>query len=178
MSGIRTVVALGSSRPKGAGRIQRMARNRAAIPIFWVMGDFKRLQVWRKAHALSIRIHLLARRMRGPGIANLRNQLIRAAESIATNIVEGHGQASPKQFARFLGYSLNSGAEVEQHLLTARDLSAIGDSDFRSVLAELIEVRKMTYGLKASLLRPRRGVASAQSTARENNGSQAASDES
>ena len=155
-----------------------MARQGLATSILRSMGDFKRLQVWRKAHALSIRIHLLARRMRGAGVANLRNQLIRAAESIPTNIVEGHGQASPKDFARFLGYSLNSGAEVEQHLLTARALSVIGEPDFRSVLAELIEVRKMTYGLKASLLRPRRGVASGQSAARENTGSQVDSDES
>src|SRR5687767_2086053 len=89
------------------------------------MGDFKKLQVWRKAHALAITVHRITTSMRGPGTAVLRNQMIRAAFSIPANIVEGHGQETPRNFARFLGYSLNSGAELEQHLLTSRAVSAI-----------------------------------------------------
>ena len=114
------------------------------------MGDFKKLLVWRKAHALAINVHRIASKMRGPGMAALRNQMIRAALSIPTNIVEGHGQASLRNFARFLGYSLNSGAELEQHLLTARALDGINESEFRSLTTGLIEVRKMVHGLRAS----------------------------
>ena len=120
------------------------------------MGDFKQLQVWRKAHALALNVHRIASKMRGPGTATLRSQMIRAALSIPTNIVEGHGQTSPRDFARYLGYSLNSGSELEQHLLTARDIGAIDRSDHDSTLDALIEVRKMTHGLRASLSRPRR----------------------
>ena len=114
------------------------------------MGDFKKLLVWRKAHALAINVHRIGSRMRGPGMATLRHQMIRAALSIPTNIVEGHGQASLRNFARFLGYSLNSGAELEQHLLTARALDGMSESEFRSLIAGLIEVRKMIHGLRAS----------------------------
>ena len=117
------------------------------------MGDFKKLLVWRKAHALAINVHRIASKMRGPGMATLRNQMIRAALSIPTNIVEGHGQASLRNFARFLGYSLNSGAELEQHLLTARALIGMSESEFRSLMAGLIEVRKMIHGLRASCTR-------------------------
>jgi four helix bundle protein len=115
------------------------------------MGDFKRLLVWRKAHALAINVHRIAMRMRGPGTAELRSQMIRAALSIPTNIVEGHGQESPRNFARFLGYSLNSGAELEQHLLTGQALEAVTDQDFLTIMSALVEVRKMTYGLRTSL---------------------------
>ena len=117
------------------------------------MGDFKKLKVWRKAQALSINVHRIAMKMRGPGIAQLRNQMMRAAGSIPTNIVEGHGYDSPKDFARFLGYSLNSGAELEQHLLTSLAIGAMSKSDYLAILSSLIEVRKMTYGLRASLRR-------------------------
>ena len=117
------------------------------------MGDFKNLLVWRKAHALAINVHRIASAMRGPGTATLRNQMIRAAMSVPTNIVEGHGQDSPREFARFLGYSINSGAELEQHLLTGQALGTISETDFSSVMAELIEIRKMIYGLRASCSR-------------------------
>jgi four helix bundle protein len=115
------------------------------------MGDFKKLQVWRKAHALVLNVHRVAAGMRGPGHAGLRNQMIRAALSVPTNIVEGHGQASKRDFARFLGYAINSTSELEYHLIAARDLGAIAHSDFVSLLAQLVEVRKMLHGLITSL---------------------------
>ena len=139
------------------------------------MGDFKKLLVWRKAHALAINVHRIASRMRGPGAAILRNQMIRAAMSIPTNIVEGHGQASKREFGRFLGYSLNSGAELEQHLITGREIGTVTEADFRSTLAELIEVRKMTYGLRASLS-PDNSQTESASTKRDKTKSQGDSD--
>jgi four helix bundle protein len=119
------------------------------------MGDFKKLLVWRKAQALALNAHRIASRMRGPGYSALRNQIIRAALSIPTNIVEGHGQASPRDFARFLGYSINSTSELEHHSLTARDLGGMEQGDFDLLMAQLIEVRKMLHGLRASRDRPR-----------------------
>ena len=141
---------------------EKMVEASAARSILRFMGDFKKLLVWRKAQALAINVHRLASRMRGPGTAILRNQMIRAAMSIPTNIVEGHGQASKRDFGRFLGYALNSGAELEQHLITGREIGAIGESDFVSTLTSLIEVRKMIYGLRASLGRNKASTESSQ----------------
>ncbi len=75
------------------------------------MSDFKRLQVWQKAHALSLCIHRVSTRMRGAGYASIRSQIFRAAMSIPANIAEGRRQKSEKEFARFLGYALNSSLE-------------------------------------------------------------------
>jgi four helix bundle protein len=111
------------------------------------MGDFGKLHVWRKAHALALNVHTVAIRIRGSNYASLRSQMIRAAMSIPTNIVEGRGQKSERDFARFLGYALNSSSELEYHLVVARDIRAITLSDFTSLLAQVIEVRKMLYGL-------------------------------
>jgi four helix bundle protein len=55
------------------------------------MGDFKNLRVWRKAHALAMRVHRTSAKMRGRQHASLRSQMNRAAQSIAANIVEGRG---------------------------------------------------------------------------------------
>ena len=76
---------------------------------------------------------------------------MRAAMSIPTNIVEGNSQESPKEFVRFLGFSLNSSSELEYHLILARDLRGISQSDFDSLSAQTIEIRRMLYGLRRTL---------------------------
>ena len=67
------------------------------------MSDFRKLKVWRKAFALALTTHKLALGVRGAAYVSLRSQLIRAAMSIPTNIVEGTGQKSGKESARFIG---------------------------------------------------------------------------
>src|SRR5687767_1181707 len=111
------------------------------------MGDFAKLHVWRKAHALALNVHTAAIRIRGSNYAALRGQMIRAAMSIPANIVERRGQKSQRDFGRFLGYALHSSSELEYHLLVARDIGAISLSDFRSLVDQLIEVGKMLRGL-------------------------------
>ena len=68
--------------------------------------------------------------------------------SIPTNIVEGTGQTSGKEFGRFLSIALKSTSELEYHLIIARDIRAIGLNDFESLSAQAIEVRKMLYALR------------------------------
>jgi len=115
------------------------------------MADFKKLLVWQKAHTLALHVHRTAGRIRGPQNAALRNQMTRSAQSIAANIVEGRGQKSERDFARFLGYALNSASELEYHLMMARDVRAIPESEYDALTAQLIEVRKMLHGLIARL---------------------------
>lgn len=78
---------------------------------------------------------------------SLRNQLVRAAMSVPTNIVEGRSQKSEKDFGRFLGYAVGSLSELEYHLMIGHDLGAINDTDYLSLRSEVIEIRKMTYTL-------------------------------
>ena len=68
--------------------------------------------------------------------------------SIPTNIVEGTGQTSGKEFGRFLSIALKSTSELEYHLIVARDIQVITLNDFDSLSTQAIEVRKMLYGLR------------------------------
>jgi four helix bundle protein len=115
------------------------------------VSDFKKLLVWRKGHALVLNVHRTSSKMRKGEIAALRGQMMRAAMSIPTNLVEGNGQETPKEFARFVRFSLNSSSELEYHLILARDLRGISQTDFDSLTAQTIEVRKMLYGLRRRL---------------------------
>jgi four helix bundle protein len=115
------------------------------------MGEFSKLRVWRKAHALALNVHRVATGMRKQDFASLRTQMIRSAMSIPTNIVEGRGQASDREFCRFLRYAIHSSNELEYHLTIARDLHAITPGDAKSLMDQVAEVRKMLYGLVKSL---------------------------
>jgi four helix bundle protein len=111
------------------------------------VSDFKKLHVWQKAHALSLCVDRVCKKIRGARYASLRSQLFRAATSIPANIAEGRRQESEKDFARFLRYALNSSSELEYHLILAHDTKAIPEKDFRSLVTQTIRVRKMLYAL-------------------------------
>jgi four helix bundle protein len=130
------------------GRALTMSRSDVA--------DFKKLHVWEKAHALAVDTHRVATRMRRSQDVALRGQIIRAAFSIPANIVEGRRQESEKEFARFLRIALNSGCELEYHLILARDIGAMTDADSDSLIRKCIQVRKMLHGLLKKLAGPPR----------------------
>ena len=111
------------------------------------VADFKKLLVWQKAHALAVNVHAVAGRMRGPAHLSLRSQLSRASMSIDANISEGRGRPTERDFVRFLNIAISSAHEVESHLLMAKDTGALPKADCLMLLEQLIEVRRMLYGL-------------------------------
>jgi four helix bundle protein len=109
--------------------------------------DFKKLKVWQRAHLMAMDAHRVSGQIRGTKYSSLRSQINRAALSVPTNIVEGCGQQSPLEFSRFLRIALNSTSELEYHLLAARELAAVRAADALTLTTQVIEVRKMLYGL-------------------------------
>jgi four helix bundle protein len=116
------------------------------------VSDFKKLKVWRKGHALALNVRRVAVGVRGSDNATLRSQMLRASMSVPTNIVEGAGQTSQREFARFIRFALNSASELEYHLIIARDTKAITSGDFESLSAQTVEIIKMLHGLLQSVL--------------------------
>jgi four helix bundle protein len=111
------------------------------------VSDFRKLLVWEKAHDLAVKAHQVGGRMRRSRDASLRNQLVRSAMSIPSNIVEGRRQRSEREFRRFLNIALHSAFELEYHLMMARDIGAIAEQTASPLLAQTVEVRKMIFGL-------------------------------
>ena len=111
------------------------------------VSDFRKLDVWRKAHDLALSVNQAAAGIRASRYASLRNQMLRAAMSIPANIVEGSGQESRKEFGRFLRYAINSASELEYHLMMAKDVRVLAAGDSSSLATRTVEVRKMLIGL-------------------------------
>jgi four helix bundle protein len=77
---------------------------------------------------------------------------LRAADSIATNIAEGCGSESNREFARFLDMSIKSASETENHLISTRDLKLMSQENWLRYSNETIEIRRMTFGYRKRVL--------------------------
>ena len=113
--------------------------------------DFRRLDVWRRAHALSLEVQRAAHDF-PRGYSDLRTQLIRAADSIPSNIVEGCGAATRKELARYLDISIKSAYETDYRLQAARDAGLLPRARWRALFWELIEIRKMLCAFRRTVL--------------------------
>src|SRR5688500_4840829 len=116
-----------------------------------LMSDFKNLKVWQKAQTLALDTHRVACKIRGSSRSGMRTQMINAAMSVPTNIVESRGQRTAREACRYLRMSLNSATELEYYLLTAADLKAISRPQCLTLTSQLVEVRKMLYRLIRAL---------------------------
>jgi four helix bundle protein len=119
------------------------------------VGDFTKLEVWEKAHAMAVQVHQVATAFRAGHLGSLRNQLIRAAMSVPTNIVEGSGQRSSREFARFLRIAVNSSRELEYHLMLADEIGAIPEQDVVSLRAPSSRSARCSMALSSDLIAPR-----------------------
>jgi four helix bundle protein len=114
--------------------------------------DYRRLRIWQKAHQLALCVHTETNRFPRSGYASLKSQMIRSAESIAFNVVEGCGASSQKEFARFLEIGIKSAGELQYQLTLAADYRILSIKEFDELTAETIDTRKMLCGLRAKVL--------------------------
>jgi len=87
-------------------------------------------------------------------IYGLTSQLQRSAVSLPSNIAEGHGRNSKKEFHHFLCIALGSLAELETQIILAQRLKYLDSDDTVSALQNANEIGKMLKGLQKSLVAP------------------------
>ena len=115
------------------------------------MRDFHNLGIWRRSHQLTLDVYQATKSFPNEELFGLTSQLRRAVSSIPTNIAEGCGMATNKDFAHFLQIAIGSSTEVEYELLLAYDLNYINDNDYRVLTDETIAVRKMIIKYRSEL---------------------------
>jgi len=94
------------------------------------MKNFKELQVWKKAHQLTLQLYKTTVTFPKDEKYGLTSQIKRSASSIAANIAEGCGRSGDAEFARYLQIAMGSASELEYHLLLAHDLKIINTSNY------------------------------------------------
>jgi four helix bundle protein len=113
------------------------------------MHNFKELHVWQKSRKLVKRIYSLTRQFPVEEFYSLTLQIRKSSISIPSNIAEGAGRNSNKEFQRFLDMANGSAFELETQIILAFDLGFISDNEMEDVNNDIIEIQKMIFGLKS-----------------------------
>ncbi len=107
------------------------------------MQDYRKLLVWQKGHQLAIDTYGLVPYLLKPEAWPLRDQILRSAISIPSNIAEGSGRGSNPDFGRFCWNSVGSCNELESQILLGRDLKFVPQHLHSALGNQVAEVRRM-----------------------------------
>ena len=114
------------------------------------MNKFKELIVWQKAIDLTEFVYLLTNEFPNDEKFGLISQIKRCVVSIPSNIAEGAGRNTKKEFIHFLGIASGSSFELQTQLIVSRKLDLV-DARVDVLLDEIDQIQKMIYGLQSTL---------------------------
>jgi four helix bundle protein len=115
------------------------------------MKDFRTLQVWQKSHILTVELYKETKTFPKDEIYGITSQLRRAIYSIPTNLAEGCGRGSDKDFSRFVQIALGSASEAEYLILLCGDLNYLSIDSANKFIESVNEIKKMLIALIKSL---------------------------
>ncbi|MFZ5553833.1 MAG: four helix bundle protein [Bacteroidota bacterium] len=116
------------------------------------MHNLNELKIWNKAIDLTTEVYKATANFPVEEKYGLTSQIRRSAVSIPSNIAEGAGRNSNKEFTHFLGISNGSSYELQTQLIVSNRLDMMDTPTLEPLLKELIELQKMNYKLQESLL--------------------------
>jgi len=112
---------------------------------------FENLEVWQAARSLNRKVYRLTREFPSEEQFGLTSQIRRASVSVSSNIAEGCGRNSDKDFAHFLEQSYGSLMEVASQFFLAQDEQYVSLEDAESVLEDIDSLAGKTVALNRSL---------------------------
>jgi four helix bundle protein len=99
--------------------------------------NYQKIIAWKLAHELTLEIYNLTRRFPTQERYGITSQVRRAATGVPSNIAEGSGRESKRDYLRFLFIAHASLKETEYFLLLDRDLQLLGGDEYNGV-SELV----------------------------------------
>ena len=115
------------------------------------MHNFKNLTVWQRSIDLTTEIYSMTRSFPSDERFGLTGQIRRAVVSVPSNIAEGAGRKSNKEFKHFLSISTGSIFELETQIIVAHRLNLIDELIMNEISFRIMEIQKMLYGLEKSI---------------------------
>jgi four helix bundle protein len=106
--------------------------------------SFEDLEVWKRSGNLAVRIY---EELRGCKDFGLKDQMTRAAISIASNIAEGAERDTKPEYIRYLHIAKGSAAELRTQLYIAYRIGVIPQKAQADLVKELKEISSMLQGM-------------------------------
>jgi four helix bundle protein len=115
--------------------------------------SYEKLEVWKRSVDAAVKLYTVLRNCRDQGI---KDQMLRSAVSIPSDVAEGAERGSRKDFARFLRISKGSAAELRTQLHIAGRACVLNAGPSAEIQSEVAEISRMLQGLIVSLSRGRK----------------------
>lgn len=116
-----------------------------------MLKTYKELLVWQKAFRLCTAVYRVTKKFPVEERYGLTAQIRRAAVSIPSNIAEGYGRGTTRDYVRFLWIANGSLAELETQLLLAREFDYLSEENMHAASEDHAEVERMLAALIRSL---------------------------
>ena len=115
------------------------------------MHKIEELKIWKKSIELVKEVYKIVGDLSNDEKFGLSSQIKRCSVSIASNIAEGAGRNSNKEFIHFLSIANGSSYELKTQLILTKELNLIDNSKVDSILNMIVELQKMNYSLQKSI---------------------------
>jgi four helix bundle protein len=115
------------------------------------MNRYKELLVWQKAVDLAVGVYQITEKLPKEERYGLISQINRSVISIPSNIAEGAGRNTNKDFNNFLGIAQGSSFELDTQLIISNRLNFISKEEYQKVEIQLEHIQNMIAKLKKSL---------------------------
>jgi four helix bundle protein len=115
------------------------------------MNRFKELLVWQKAIDLAVDVYKVTEKLPKEERLGLIAQINRSVISIPSNIAEGAGRNTAKEFNNFLGIAQGSSFELNTQLIISNRLNFISNEEYQKIEFQLEHIQNMVAKLKKSL---------------------------
>jgi four helix bundle protein len=116
-----------------------------------MISSYRDLAVWQRSFELSIAVYKLTRDFPAEELYGLTSQLRRASVSIPSNIAEGYGRATRRDYRNFISIARGSVLELQTQLAIARELKFGQPDGLLKVQEGAEEVGKMLWALLQKL---------------------------
>lgn len=111
------------------------------------MSHFRKILVWQKSITLVTKIYSATSTFPKEEMFGLTSQIRRSSVSIPSNIAEGSGRESNKDFLRFLYISLGSIFEMQTQLEIAKNIIYLKEEEFNNLYEDSREIERMLASL-------------------------------
>ncbi|MGB5362049.1 MAG: four helix bundle protein [Aureibaculum sp.] len=115
------------------------------------MHKVEELKIWQKSIQLAKLVYEAVLSLPSNEKYGLTSQIKRSAISISSNIAEGAGRNSNKEFKQFLSIANGSAYELQTQLILTVELNLIPKDSVQTILNLIIEVQKMNFSLQKNL---------------------------